>query len=587
MSGDTLVAGAVGTSSKGTAAGSAFVFTRSGTQWSLQARLTADDGAASDQFGVSVAVSGNTIVVGSWEDDDGGDSSGSAYVFVRSGTTWTQQKKLTATDAQAGDLFGVSVDISGETVAVGAKGEDTASSDGGAVYVFIRSGTAWSQQKKLTDIDAADLGTSVGLDVDTLIAGAPTGGFGSAYVFTRSGTTWTKRQKLTAGDNSFDAFGKSVDVSGNTAVVGGSKYNSVAGAAYVFTRSGTTWTQEQRLTASDATAGDEFGASVAIDKDTIAVGARFDGDKGAKSGSAYEFVRKGSNWNQVQKLNDSDGAAGDEFGTSVAVAGTSVVAGAYRDDTNSTNSGTAFVFDPTSNAAPVANNDSYSVKEGFTISVATPGVLNNDTDANGDTLTAIKLSEPAKGALTFNSNGSFTYVHNGSQTTSDSFTYKANDGTLDSNVATVNITVTGVNDLPVAKDDSYTVKEGDTLTVNGVLDNDADLDGDTLTATKVTDPANGTLTFNSNGSFTYKHDGGETTSDSFTYKANDGKGDSNVATVNITVTPVTRQRRRATPTRWLRAGPSPSPPRECWPTISTRRTICSRRCWSPIPTTGP
>ena len=194
------------------------------------------------------------------------------------------------------------------------------------------------------------------------------------------------------------------------------------------------------------------------------------------------------------------------------------------------------------NDAPVANNDSATVAEGGTLTVAAPGVLGNDTDPDSPTLTAILVSGPAHASsFTFNSNGSYTYVHDGSETLSDSFTYKANDGSLDSNVATVNITITPVNDAPVANNDSATVAEGGTLNVAapGVLGNDTDSDSPTLTAILVTGPAHASsFTLNSNGSYTYVHDGSETLSDSFTYKANDGFLDSNVATVNITITPV-------------------------------------------------
>ncbi|KAF2517139.1 Ig-like domain-containing protein [Flavobacterium foetidum] len=194
------------------------------------------------------------------------------------------------------------------------------------------------------------------------------------------------------------------------------------------------------------------------------------------------------------------------------------------------------------NDAPVAFNDSnYTVAEGGTLNISAPGVLGNDTDAEGDTLTAIVVTNPSHGTLTLNADGSFTYVHDGSETTSDSFTYRANDGSLNSNIATVSITVTPVNDAPVALNDSnYTVAEGGTLNISapGVLGNDTDAEGDTLTAIVVTNPSHGTLTLNADGSFTYVHDGSETLSDSFTYKANDGTVDGNTATVTITVTPV-------------------------------------------------
>jgi VCBS repeat-containing protein len=195
------------------------------------------------------------------------------------------------------------------------------------------------------------------------------------------------------------------------------------------------------------------------------------------------------------------------------------------------------------NDAPVAVNDAYGVNEGDTLTVAAPGVLGNDTDAENDSLTAVLVSGPANASsFTFNADGSFSYTHNGGETTSDSFTYKANDGSLDSNVATVNITITGVNDAPTAVNDGpYSVAEGGTftLTAPGVLANDTDPENDSLNAVLVTGPAHASsFALNADGSFTYVHDGSETTTDSFTYKANDGALDSNVATVTITITAV-------------------------------------------------
>jgi len=192
------------------------------------------------------------------------------------------------------------------------------------------------------------------------------------------------------------------------------------------------------------------------------------------------------------------------------------------------------------NDPPVANNDTYNVDEGGTLNISAPGILSNDTDAEGDPLTAILVSNPAHGTLTLNADGSFTYTHDGSETTSDSFTYKANDGTIDGNTATVSISINPVNDPPVANNDTYNVDEGGTLNISapGILSNDTDAEGDPLTAILVSNPAHGTLTLNADGSFTYTHDGSETTLDSFTYKANDGTVDGNVATVTITINPV-------------------------------------------------
>jgi len=191
------------------------------------------------------------------------------------------------------------------------------------------------------------------------------------------------------------------------------------------------------------------------------------------------------------------------------------------------------------NDAPVANNDGpYTVAEGGTLNGSS--VLTNDTDVDSPSLTAVLVSGPAHASsFVLNANGTFTYVHDGSETTSDSFTYKANDGSLDSNVATVTITITPVNDAPVAVNDTYNVNEGGTLNGTTVLSNDTDAENNTLTAVLVTGPAHASaFAFNPDGTFTYVHDGGETTTDSFTYRANDGSALSNIATVTITINPV-------------------------------------------------
>ncbi len=189
------------------------------------------------------------------------------------------------------------------------------------------------------------------------------------------------------------------------------------------------------------------------------------------------------------------------------------------------------------NVAPVAYDDAYSTPMDVTLNVAAPGVLGNDTDANGDPLTAIKVSDPTSGSVTLNSDGSFTYTPAAGYTGDDSFTYKANDGQLDSNTATVTITVTSGNNPPTAKDDSYSTDKDTVLNVAapGVLGNDSDPDGNELTAIKKSDPTNGAVVLNSDGSFEYTPNAGYEGTDSFTYVANDGLADSNTATVSITV----------------------------------------------------
>jgi VCBS repeat-containing protein len=186
------------------------------------------------------------------------------------------------------------------------------------------------------------------------------------------------------------------------------------------------------------------------------------------------------------------------------------------------------------NTAPVAGDDSYTTNEGTEL---TGSVLSNDSDVDGTPLTAVKVSDPAHGDLTLDNNGDFTYTPDANFFGTDSFMYKANDVIADSNVATVTITVNAVNDLPLAQDDSYSTTEDTALTINapGVLQNDSDAEGSALTAVKGSDPAHGTLTLNGDGSFTYTPAANYSGPDSFSYKANDGTADSNVATVNITV----------------------------------------------------
>jgi len=292
-----------------------------------EANLNRGGSFANDHIGYSVAISGNTVVIGAPDDDDGGLNSGSAFVFVRSGSNWSLQGKLNADFADAGDLFGYSVAISGDSVAISATGDDF-----GSAYVFVRSGSTWSQQGRLTaaDADSDDqFGVSVAISGDSVVVGADRDeekGFdsGSAYVFVRSGSTWSQQSKLTATDdrNYRSFFGRSVAISGDSVVVGASLNThgciGAAGAAYVFVRSGNTWSQQAKLTAADAGGSNYFGGSVAISGSSVIVGATGYGTGasagGSSSGAAYVFVRSGSSWSQQVQLTAGDAAAYDHFG---------------------------------------------------------------------------------------------------------------------------------------------------------------------------------------------------------------------------------------------------------------------------------
>lgn len=332
-----------------------------------QAKLTASDSAISDEFGSSVALSsdGNTLAVGSWLDNTaGGADAGSVYVFTRNGINeWTEQTKLTS--SLAGDSFGCSVALSsdGNTLAVGAYQNDTVGANGGAVWVFTRSGTTWSQQQKLTASNGvADdrFGVRVALlpDGNTLAVGAYTDDTargtdaGSVYVFTRSGITWSQQQQLTATDGAANnLFGSDVAWSsdGNTLIIGAQGGSSVVGAVYVFTLNGNTWTQQQKLMASDGVTNDLFGISVAVSSDgnTIVAGANLDDyDSKSSAGSVYVFTHNGTNWNQQAKLTASDSRTGDYFGLSVALSsdGNKLAVGAYGADLNIEDIGAVYIF---------------------------------------------------------------------------------------------------------------------------------------------------------------------------------------------------------------------------------------------------
>ncbi len=354
--------------------GSATIFTRSGSVWIQQAQLTVTGGAANDLFGYSVALSGdgNTAIVGAIFDDVGANGNqGTATIFTRSGNVWTQQAQLTATGGAAGDEFGYSVALSsdGNTAIVGAVGDDVAPSfDVGTATIFTRLGSVWTQQAQLTATGGAAFdrfGYSAALSSDgnTAIVGAYGDDVGanfdqgSATVFTRSGSVWTQQVQLTAtGGATGDQFGYSVALSsdGNSVIVGailddfGS--NSNQGTATIFTRSGSIWTQQAQLTAAGGATGDIFGSSVALSSDgnSAIVGAVGD-DLGAVSdhGTATIFTRSGSVWTQQAQLTAMGGAPHDNFGNSVALSGNgnTAIVGAYLDDVGTNgDQGSAFTF---------------------------------------------------------------------------------------------------------------------------------------------------------------------------------------------------------------------------------------------------
>jgi hypothetical protein len=423
--GNTLAVGATGEdgSSAGingtqndslSGAGAVYVFTRSGTTWSQQAYVKASNPTREDIFGRSVSLSadGNTLAVGSTYEDGSSagingsyndllTDAGAVYVFTRSGSTWSQQAYVKASNPTAGDEFGRSVSVSadGNTLAVGAINEDGSSAgvngtqndlltDTGAVYVFTRSGATWSQQAyvKASNPTAGDWfghSVSVSSDGNILAVGAhyedgssagingsdndSSGAVGAVYVFTRSGATWSQQAYVKASNpTAGDWFGYSVSVSadGNTLAVGapnesgssaginGSDNDSLdnAGAVYIFTRSGATWSQQAYVKASNPAAGDEIGRSVSVSADgnTLAAGAPTedggsagvngsDNDSLDNDGAVYVFTRSGAIWSQQAYVKASNPTADDRLGVSVSVSadGNTLVVGNHGEDGSS------------------------------------------------------------------------------------------------------------------------------------------------------------------------------------------------------------------------------------------------------------
>lgn len=367
-------------------AGAGYVYSRSGSTWTEQAILRASDAEAVDRlgFGGDINSDGTYVIIGAYLRSNPLNDAGAAYVYTRSGSTWTQQAKLTASDAQVTDQFGYSVSINGDGdyAVVGARQEDGGAGDpltnAGAAYVFTRSGSTWTEQAILraSDAQASDyFGLDVALNSNATyaIVGAPfeDGGAGdplttagAAYIFSRTGSTWTQQAKIVSSDlQADDNFGVSVDINsdGTYAVVssryeGGPLEGALSGAAYVFKRTGTSWVQQAKLVAEDAQYQDYMGDKVSINSDgtRVVVGAGLeDGGAGnplSNAGAVYVFSRQGSSWTQQAKLSSSDLQANDRFGNSVAINGDGsyIMVGAYLEDGGSgdpiDSAGAAYIF---------------------------------------------------------------------------------------------------------------------------------------------------------------------------------------------------------------------------------------------------
>lgn len=338
------------------AGGSVYVFHNEGTQWVEQMRI--------DGFLGPVAIFGDRFVIGDAGDDEAGANAGAVHVFRRDGTSWVPDVKLTASDADPGDVFGRSVALEGNTLVVGAPGDDDNAGEAGAVYVLVWDGISWTEQQKLTSSDSASLdllGSSVSVSGDVLIAAAPQihpiDSPGKAYIFRRIGSSWNEEFKAFAAEPQiFEWFASSVAISGDVAVVGVPAFGSDEdptrpGSAYVYAYDGNTWVEETVLTSGESSIFDDFfGNSVAMTGDVLVVGAP-QGDQASTTGTgtAHVFQRIGSAWRAVGKLSRADATVVDFFGNSVAIASGLAIVSAEDDDDACPkdlfcNSGSAYLF---------------------------------------------------------------------------------------------------------------------------------------------------------------------------------------------------------------------------------------------------
>lgn len=334
----------------------------------FETKLLASDGIDGDNYGYSVSISGDTAVIGTPYSNSNGKQSGSAYIYKYNGTNWMEEEKLIASDGAAYDYFGKSVSISGNVVVIGALGDDDYGQDTGSAYIFRYNGSNWVEEVKLLSKEdtysvhrVVDryFGGSVSISGDVVVIGVygdnDFGSYsGSAYVFRFNGSNWIREAKLnvytgTTGVKHHvnNQFGESVSLSGNLIAIGASGATGPedgSGVVYIFRYDGTDWLEESMIMASDGEDDDWFGAAVSISGEYVIVGAASDDNFGKDSGSAYIYKFDGSNWIEETKLIASDGREYEYFGNSVAIFDNIAVVGSFKDEDIASECGSAYTF---------------------------------------------------------------------------------------------------------------------------------------------------------------------------------------------------------------------------------------------------
>ncbi len=342
LSTDTAVIGIPFDSSRTFNAGSAYVYKHHNGTWSLQQKLQASDSAPGDQYGWSIALQRDTLLIGSRFDDDRGFNSGSIYAYTRIDGLWIEQQKLSALDGAINDQFGFTMALDGDLAFIGAPLDDDNGFESGSAYIYKRIAGLWTADKKITahDGESGDqFGWSVALSAGNALIGArfdddKAFNSGSAYLYTRTSQTWHMKQKLTASDAAVnDQFGWTVALDDKTAVIG-ARFNDEmginAGSAYVYTLNDKVWRQQQKLTASDGESGNQYSWAIALDGDKLVIGAPFDNYDDALSGSCYVYYRSEKGWREQQKMTANIDVLAARYCISVALQGDTTLIGACQ-----------------------------------------------------------------------------------------------------------------------------------------------------------------------------------------------------------------------------------------------------------------
>lgn len=457
-------------------AGAAYIYRLNDSSglWDEMTKLTDSDSEENDEFGFSVAINGNRAAVGTIRDNQG---RGAVYVFEfnPATNTWEKITRLTASDAKTNDNFGSSISLVANQILIGASGYYDAENDlvdVGAAYLFELNPVSnqWEEKAKFTASDGepiAEFGHSVSLSGDKALIGAyraaPNGNYeqGAAYLFALNSTTnsWDEVAKLIASDgNEGDNFGNAVALSEDRALIGAFQAAGFGtGAAYIFEPdTNGDWQEITKLAPTSEFAEEWFGRTVALDGNSALVGASFaevDGNYGQGGTYLFGLNPTSNTWEEQTIITTSDGESNDRFGEAVALSGNTILVGAFKEDQQSENAGAAYFFEIAGpNESPTAIDDNYSLKIDTFLSVAADGILTNDNDPENQSLTAVEVNGPINGWLELNSDGSFDYTPDPGFVGVDTFTYMVSDGTTDSNEATVSMQVVANADVNCSGD---------------------------------------------------------------------------------------------------------------------------------------